>query len=282
MSGETDAKSNQINDALLTQAAARALEAEVSIRKYFETLIFDVRRTLEHESHDREMTATALREENRNALRVAEQEREKAAAALRFELQRTMTDGDERLREHIQAAVEQLEAALISAEKLEVERVSVALTRVESLRQMIAISDEAQKEAISKAEAANERRFASVNEFREQLNDQAQTFLPRAEFSVQHEAIGERVTKNEQAVTLLREQVVSKASGDTVRLDTSTEWRHQQNWSTGTILATVLGVASLIVAVVVMLFLLSGGKSTSSTTSPFQIVLPTASANPTH
>lgn len=37
------------------------------------------------------------------------------------------------------------------------------------------------KEAVNKAEMANEKRFESVNEFRGQLNDQANTFMPRTE-----------------------------------------------------------------------------------------------------
>lgn len=40
---------------------------------------------------------------------------------------------------------------------------------------------QATKEAIQKAENANERRFDSVNEFRAQLGDQARSFMPRIE-----------------------------------------------------------------------------------------------------
>lgn len=45
------------------------------------------------------------------------------------------------------------------------------------------------KEANGKAEAANEKRFDSVNEFRGQLADQATTFLTRAEFDAHHAAL---------------------------------------------------------------------------------------------
>jgi hypothetical protein len=42
---------------------------------------------------------------------------------------------------------------------------------------------------------AAEKRFDSVNEFRAQLSDQAQTFMPRREYDVQHAALGDRVTR---------------------------------------------------------------------------------------
>jgi hypothetical protein len=46
----------------------------------------------------------------------------------------------------------------------------------------------AAEKAVTKAENAAERRFEGVNEFRQQLNDQAATFLPRAEFEAQRKA----------------------------------------------------------------------------------------------
>jgi tetrahydromethanopterin S-methyltransferase subunit G len=55
----------------------------------------------------------------------------------------------------------------------------------------------AQQEAISKAEIANEKRFASVNEFRAQLGDQARTFMPRAEVEVILKSLDARIDKIE-------------------------------------------------------------------------------------
>ena len=51
----------------------------------------------------------------------------------------------------------------------------------------------AAEKAVIKAETAAEKRFESVNEFREQLKDQQATLLPRAEFQVQHDAVGDRI-----------------------------------------------------------------------------------------
>lgn len=52
----------------------------------------------------------------------------------------------------------------------------------------------AAKEAVIKAETATEKRFESVNEFRQQLGDQSNTFLPRPEYNAQHKALEDRVT----------------------------------------------------------------------------------------
>lgn len=53
---------------------------------------------------------------------------------------------------------------------------------------------QAAKEAVIKAETATEKRFESVNEFRAQLADQSNTLMPRAEYTVQHKALEDRVS----------------------------------------------------------------------------------------
>lgn len=58
------------------------------------------------------------------------------------------------------------------------EKVALAL---EATEKAIGKAETATTKAIDKAEAANDARFASVNEFRQQLNDQARTFMPRTE-----------------------------------------------------------------------------------------------------
>jgi hypothetical protein len=68
------------------------------------------------------------------------------------------------MRDHVAAQVVQIQAA-VEAEK-----------KVTSAR------FDAAREAILKADAATEKRFDGVNEFRAQLNDQALTFLPRETF----------------------------------------------------------------------------------------------------
>lgn len=44
----------------------------------------------------------------------------------------------------------------------------------------------ASDKAITKAELTTDKRFEGVNEFRAALSDQANSFMPRSEYSVQH------------------------------------------------------------------------------------------------
>lgn len=71
------------------------------------------------------------------------------------------------LREHLQAL-------MVEADKRNQQR-------FEAQEKAVTAALQAQKEAVIKAETAAERRFESVNEFRQQLSDQAVTFMPRRE-----------------------------------------------------------------------------------------------------
>lgn len=53
-------------------------------------------------------------------------------------------------------------------------------------KEAVAAALSAAKEAVDKAEVAANKRFESVNEFREQLSDQASTFLSRELYEAQH------------------------------------------------------------------------------------------------
>lgn len=55
------------------------------------------------------------------------------------------------------------------------------------------------EKAIAKAEQASDKRFESVNEFRETLSDQTGTFIARNEYSVQYNAIADRLTALEKS-----------------------------------------------------------------------------------
>jgi hypothetical protein len=56
--------------------------------------------------------------------------------------------------------------------------------------------------ATAKAEVAANSRFESVNEFRAQLNDQASTFMTRAEANALLAAVGERLTRIEERLNV--------------------------------------------------------------------------------
>jgi hypothetical protein len=49
------------------------------------------------------------------------------------------------------------------------------------------------EKAVTKAETATEKRFEGQNEFRGQLNDVINTFMPRAEYSAAHQAVIDRI-----------------------------------------------------------------------------------------
>lgn len=60
-------------------------------------------------------------------------------------------------------------------------------------KQAVSAALSAQEKAVGKAETAAEKRFDSVNEFRAQLSDQANTFMPRAEAEAIAGRLGERM-----------------------------------------------------------------------------------------
>jgi len=65
--------------------------------------------------------------------------------------------------------------------------------RHKAQQQGVSAALEAAEKAVNKAEAAAEKRFKSVNEFRKQLSDQAATFMPRAEYDTAHDALIEKM-----------------------------------------------------------------------------------------
>lgn len=93
-------------------------------------------------------------------------------------IKETLREQDDRNRERFAAAKEQVTLALVGADK-----------------------------AITKADIATEKRFEGVNEFRQTLADQASNLMPRAEYTVQHQALSEKVglidTRFTERVTLV-------------------------------------------------------------------------------
>lgn len=109
---------------------------------------------------------------------------------------------DDRLDERYDTQMKALEAAFVAAEKA----VNAALETTEK--------------AILKAETATDKRFDSVNEFRGQLADQANMFMPRSESTTRWQAVSEKldaytVTTNERfsKIELRLESTVSTQKG---------------------------------------------------------------------
>ena len=57
------------------------------------------------------------------------------------------------------------------------------------------------KEAVAKAEAATEKRFDAVNEFRKTLADQATGFMPRQEYIANHQSMQEKIETQKESMT---------------------------------------------------------------------------------
>lgn len=156
---------------------------------------------------ERDRAAQQLRETQAKAMEQAEREKVAAAEILSTGLKQMIDSGDEGLRLHIQAQTQQLE----------------------STRREMGIINEASEKAIAKAEAANEKRFAGVNEFRQQLSDQAKEFMPR-------ELAESQFSDIHKEVSLLR-QGHDKSAGRSVQAETS--------------LGRMIAVAAIIIPVVI-------------------------------
>ncbi len=65
------------------------------------------------------------------------------------------------------------------------------------------------EKAITKAESATERRFEGVNEFRQTLADQASRLMPRSEYTVQHQALEDKVSTSEARINQLQNDILA-------------------------------------------------------------------------
>lgn len=93
------------------------------------------------------------------------------------QLQQIMDERDRQYAQRFEAQQQALNAALQAAK----EAVANALS--------------AAKEAVTKAEEASNKRFDSVNEFRQQLNDQAGTFMSKAEADARLKAVEDDISR---------------------------------------------------------------------------------------
>jgi len=76
--------------------------------------------------------------------------------------------------------------------------VALALTQpqqwtIGTLKEYVDLRFTSVQEAVTKAEAATEKRFEGVNEFRSTLADQQRTFVPRSEYEAGHVELSDRV-----------------------------------------------------------------------------------------
>jgi hypothetical protein len=117
------------------------------------------------------------------------------------------------------------------------QQVAMATALTAADRAVITAMTAAEK-ATAKAEIAADKRFDAVNEFRAQLNDQAQRFMTRGEAEAQHLGINDKIALIVVNVQQLQSRMDMQA-GQAKGLD--------KGW---TILVGVVGFSSTIVALV--------------------------------
>lgn len=93
------------------------------------------------------------------------------------------------------ARVVAIEAGLKALRQVLDERDERYKQRALSQDKAVSAALETSEKAIIKAESATERRFEGVNEFRATLADQAANLMPRSEYTVQHQALVEKVNQ---------------------------------------------------------------------------------------
>ncbi|MBA3841042.1 MAG: hypothetical protein H0X39_00205 [Actinobacteria bacterium] len=166
---------------------------QVSLRGYVDALFLERRRVFEVELEQLHSLLLAQRQhvdtvfhEKERAATVADAERSKAAEVLRRSLEATIKNVHDQLFQHIAEQVKQIHAAMSSAKEL-------SAAQDTSVRDLIQAQLVAARESAEKLEKSNEKRFDAVNAFREQLADQAATFVPREVYETSFGALQKQV-----------------------------------------------------------------------------------------
>jgi hypothetical protein len=189
---------DMLNERLAESTRAQELQREADNQR-----ILDLEKYLLSRIEANKELVEQYHSQHELALKKENEERERAALVLREQLQQRIESGDVQLREHVNHQKESVASAFAASEK-----------------------------AISKAESADEKRFESVNvfreQFRDQLSDQASHFMPREVAESQAIEIRERVERSDmdsaardellrsQIATLQRNQAATKATIATV------------------------------------------------------------------
>lgn len=97
------------------------------------------------------------------------------------------------LREYTERLAEELAARIVALDALTDAKFVTYRTLIDSQAEKVALALAAADRAIQKAEAATEKRFDNVNEFRKTLSDQAQDFVTRREYEVSRQSTVDRL-----------------------------------------------------------------------------------------
>lgn len=113
----------------------------------------------------------------------------------------------------LKARIVALETALDALKELLNERETTNKERLGALKTSIETALAAADKALVKADQATEKRFDSVNEFRQTLQDQALQFLPRGEYSAEFKALTEKVSDALTKIAEIETKGIGRSSG---------------------------------------------------------------------
>ena len=102
------------------------------------------------------------------------------------------------------------EAEKRNEQRFEAQQIAITTAMIAQEKAVLAAMTSAEK-AVTKAELAAERRFESVNEFRQTLSDQTNSFLTRNEYTAQHTAATDRISSIEQQLVEIRGKSAGKS-----------------------------------------------------------------------
>lgn len=109
------------------------------------------------------------------------------------------TDQDVSLRDYTSSRIDQLQKVMDERDRQYAQRFDAqqqALTAaLQAAKEAVANALSAAKEAVNKAEEASNKRFDSVNEFRQQLADQASSFMGKAEADARLKALEDDIAR---------------------------------------------------------------------------------------
>jgi hypothetical protein len=73
-------------------------------------------------------------------------------------------------------------------------------SRLDSVKENVTLAMVAAEKALTRSDAALEKRLDIMNEFRAALSDQSKLWMPRSEYDVQHTALNEKVNQVQHAI----------------------------------------------------------------------------------
>jgi len=133
--------------------------------------------------------------------------------------------------------------------------------RIKSVREETQAALDSADKAIMKSEIAADKRFEGANKFREQLSDQAASFMPRKEADVRMEALGEKIDSNSNRLNALQLQLSSRLDLSQGQVAGGREAIMDKRTANGAVLALVgMGITIFLAALTVIGFVIANGS----------------------